>query len=113
MKRSDIATMMAEIADEIGCDFEFHHFKEGQNPSLPFLVFDYPSSDNVMADNSTYTEVENLDIYLCSETVDFESEEIIKEILAKYDLAYESFRQYIKEENMFQTSFNTEVVING
>lgn len=113
MTREEIATMIEEIATEIGCDFAYHHFEEGQNPVLPFLVFDYPSDDNINADNSAYVDTSELNIYLCSDYVDFDSEAIIKRIMSENNLGFTANRDYIKKEYMYQTTFLSEVIING
>lgn len=113
MTRQEIATMIEAMATEIGCEFAYHHFEEGQNPTLPFIVFQYPSSDDVFADDLDYVGKERLNIYLCSEQPNFEAEETIKYILATNRIADVMTRDYIKEEHMFQTLFESEVIING
>lgn len=113
MTRTEIAKMVELMADEIGCDFAYHHFEEGQKPQLPFIAFQYPSTEDVYADNENYVGIENLNIYLCSDNVDFDSENVIKHILAENKITCVMHRDYIEKEHMYQTTFESEVLING
>lgn len=55
MKYSDIVSML----EEAGLPLAYDHFAEGESPDPPFIVFLFPGSDNVFADDTVYYMVAN------------------------------------------------------
>ena len=66
MTYDEIITML----EEAGLPLAYDHFAEGESPDPPFLVFLYPGSNNVFADNNVYFKVSQLNIELYTDAKD-------------------------------------------
>ena len=109
MTRQQVATMIASV----GLPYAYDHFEETENPGHPpFICFLYPDSAGFYADNVNYAPVERLVIELYTDNIDFALEESIQNALNDAELAYSYSREWIEDERMYQTTYNTEVLIN-
>jgi phi13 family phage major tail protein len=52
------------MLEEAGLPLAYDHFAEGESPDPPFLVFLYPGSDNMFADNTVFQRSSQLNIEL-------------------------------------------------
>ena len=55
---------IAELMEEMGLPFAYHHFAEGESPAPPFLLFLSPGENTFSADNQMYFSFKQLDIEL-------------------------------------------------
>jgi hypothetical protein len=53
-----------EMLEEAGLPLAYDHFAEGESPDPPFLVFLFPGSDNVFADDTVFQKIDQLNIEL-------------------------------------------------
>ena len=53
---------IAEVMEEMGLPFAYHHFAEGESPAPPFLLFLSPGENTFSADNQMYFSFKKLDI---------------------------------------------------
>ena len=60
MTYDEIMGMLAEASLPVAYD----HFAEGESPEPPFLVFLFPGSSNMFADDSVYLRVSELHVEL-------------------------------------------------
>lgn len=80
-----------------------YSFAEGENPTIPFLVYqlDY---NNFSADGNVYITDIILRLYLITDKVDFFVENQIEKIL--HDIGYfEKEQEYIEDEKIYQTEY--------
>lgn len=91
----------------------YHSWPIGNVPQLPYIVFTFPSNDDFIADNINYQTVVRLNVELYSDNKDFQSEALVEGVLKAYSLAYAKSEIYLEDENMFETLYETEVIING
>lgn len=111
MRYQDVVTMLTEIEQTLGIPFTYYSYPIGQAPLLPFIVFLYPSSANMTADNTIYQRVDNLTIELYTENKDFALEQSVESILSKY-IVWDKTEDYIDSEHMFMITYETEIYIN-
>ena len=52
---------IAEMMEETGLPFAYHHFAKGESPASPFLIFLSPGENTFSADNSMYFSFKKLD----------------------------------------------------
>ena len=45
---------IAEMLEEMGLPFAYHHYAEGESPAPPFLLFLSPGENTFSADNLAY-----------------------------------------------------------
>lgn len=113
MTRTEIAEMIAGI----GLPYALDHFTKGdgqqQPQGPPFICFFYPESDDFIADNINYARVTALTIELYTDNVDFDLEDAVESALISAGQPFTKIQTYIDSEKMYQTSYNTEVLLHA
>ena len=112
MTYNEVATMI----EGMGYPFAYYQFEpdpDNPPPAPPFVVFYYPSSDDLYADNSNYSHITQLIIELYTDNKDFDAESAVETVLGNAGLPWSKTEQYINSERMYQITYNTEVVINA
>lgn len=107
MTKKEIAAMV----DAIGIPSAYRVFKEPQD--LPYAIFIYEENDDIVADGTNYQEVVNLSLYLYTATKDFDLEAKTEGILNGAGLVFSKMEDYIDTEQMYQITYESEVIING
>ena len=59
-----------EMLEEAGLPLAYDHFAEGESPEPPFLIFLFPGTDNVFADDTVYQKIDELNIELYTDKKD-------------------------------------------
>ena len=105
MKYEDVMAMLTEC----NLPFAYDHFAEGESPDPPFLVFLFPGTDNMFADNQVYYKVNELNIELYTDKKDPVIENQIENVLASHEVAYEKMETWIDSEKMYEVLYQTEI----
>lgn len=113
MTYAEFAQRIEQLANSLDCRYAYHHFPLGKIPKLPWIVFDYPSSRNIFADNENYKERTSFVIDFYCESKDFETEAAIEEALKSFGLSFEKYEDWIDEENFYKISYEGEFIVNG
>ena len=106
---TDIKTMLAET----DLPATYYSWPEKQAPTLPYLVWYLPSSDNFDADDQVYKHIETLHIELYTETKDFATEKVVEDVLAANGMVWERQESYIDTEHMYEVLYIMEVLIDA
>lgn len=106
MKYSDIVSML----EEAGLPLAYDHFAEGESPDPPFIVFLFPGSENVFADDTVYEKVDQLNVELYTDKKDPAQEAKIEAALRRYDLAWEKSEVWIESEKMYEVLYQTQII---
>lgn len=101
---------ISNMIKSMGLPYAYYQFREP--PPLPFVVYYYPDSDNFNADNKSYQRIMSLNIELYTDNKDFDKERIIEDVLSANDIPYRKLETYIQDEHMYQTLYESEVLIN-
>lgn len=109
MRYSDVTTMLTQT----GIPFAYYSFPEKIAPPLPYMVFFYPQSNNIPADDSVYQRVDTLNIELLTKTKNFAVEENIEAVLDAWGMVWEKSEIYLNDEHAFEVLYEMEIVING
>lgn len=92
----------------------YSHFiptPENPMPSPPFICYLDQDSDNFSADDTTYHEVENVDIELYFKRKDLDLEKQIKDLLKENNLPFEKSPSiWIESEGVFQCVFSIQLI---
>lgn len=109
MTFKEVNTMIASF----GMSYTYHEWDCAPEdvPALPWVVFRYPNISDFYADNTNYQRVTALEIELCTENKDFDSEAAIESVLASKGLTYTKEELYIESERMFDVRYELEVLI--
>jgi hypothetical protein len=105
MKYEDVMTMLTES----GLPFAYDHFAEGESPDPPFLIFIFPGTNNVFADNQVYFKVNELNLELYTDKKDPELEEKLEDILTAHEIPWEKSEVWIESEKMYEVLYQTEI----
>lgn len=104
---------IAEMISKFGLPFAYYQFEEGSGQQCPFVVFYYPSRNDVRADDKNYVEIVDLTIELYTDNKDFVREEIVEDVLDEYEMAYDKDETYISSEKMYEVIYTMEVLLNA
>ena len=110
MTYEEIKNLLSSLAGLLNCPFAYYQFEDETSP--PFLVFNFPESDDFFADNVNYQGITALDIYYCSDEKDFAAEMAIEAFLKNNEIAYTKTESHIDTDAMWQILYATEVIIN-
>lgn len=113
MTRQEVANILSNIpcADAV-LPCAYYSWPINEAPALPYLVYYYPNDNDVLADNSNYVKVEHLTMELYSENVDFDLEDTFESVLQANHIVYSKVTVYVTSEQMYQTTYESEVIIN-
>ena len=100
---------IAEMMQEIGLPFAYHHFAEGESPNTPFVLFLSPKENTFGADNLMYISFKNLHIELYTDTKSPETEERVEEILYQHNIYYTKTEAWIESEKLYEVLYELEV----
>lgn len=106
MTYEEVITML----EEAGLPLAYDHFAEGESPDPPFLVFLYPQSDNVFADDTVFQKIDELHIELYTDKKDPETENKIENILSAHSLPYEKSEVWLESEKMYEVLYQTQII---
>ena len=106
MKFKDIKTMIASI----GLPYTYDSFPENIAPNPPYIVFTYPNNNDFAADNTNYVSIDTLNIELYTANKDFTTEASVEAVLNANGFFYQKTETYIRQENLFQIRYVSEVI---
>lgn len=99
------------MIESTGLPNVYHAFPVGAVPDLPYIVYEFPNSDNFSADNSVWQRIELLRIFLCTKNKDHAQEKALETILANNSLFWEKFEDYTESDSMYMIQYDMEVCI--
>ena len=108
MTHTEVATMIASI----GLPYAYYEFPDDTEQEPPFVVFYYPQSDDLYADNQNYVGITQLNIELYTDEKDFDLESTVDSVLTGSGLTYTKMETRIDQERMWQILYQMEVIIN-
>ena len=100
---------IAEMMEEMGLPFAYHHFAEGESPAPPFLIFLSPGENTFSADNSMYFSFKKLDIELYTDVKNPELEKQVEQVLKRHKIYYTKSEVWIESEKLHEVLYETEV----
>ena len=104
-------TEIAEMVEDIGLEWRYSHFSQTPNP--PYVVYYFPAENDVYADGSNYVNKRQLFIELYTKTKDITSEGAVEAKLATAGLTWYKQTDFLSDEELYQTTYEMEVIING
>ncbi|MGN8648316.1 hypothetical protein ACTNEO_19930 [Gracilibacillus sp. HCP3S3_G5_1] len=99
---------LIDLLEATGYPVAFSHFKD--TPSIPYITYTTPDTENFHADNKTYQKVTSVDIELYTDKKDLVAEKAIENLLDEHEIAWESTQRYIESEDLFQKIYEIGVV---
>lgn len=88
-------------------------WKIGEVPALPYIVYTFPNNSDFNADNTNYIEIVGMEVELYTNTKEIETEKAVEAVILAEFGPYGKTSSWISSEDMQQTIYSMEVVING
>ena len=107
MTLQEIATMVASF----NLPWRYSHFS--QTPAPPYVVYYFPAENDVFADNSNFVNKRQLFIELFTTKKDGTTEASIESTLKSKGLTWYKQTDFLSDEELYQTTYEMEVIING
>jgi len=104
-------TEIAQMVASIGLEWRYSHFSQTPNP--PYVVYYFPAENDVYADSSNYVNKRQLYIELFTKTKDITSEGVVESALKNAGLTWYKQTDFLSDEELYQTTYEMEVIING
>jgi hypothetical protein len=98
------------MLEEAGLPLAYDHFAEGESPDPPFLVFLYPGSDNMFADDTVYKKIDELNIELYTDKKTRKQKPRSRTSLISHDLPYEKSEVWIESEKLYEVLYQTQII---
>ena len=108
MTTKEVATMVASI----GLPYAYYQFPNETQREPPFVCFFFTDNNDMMADNTNYTDTRTLAIEFYSSQKDFSQESEIRSILRSKSLPFTQSSDYLADEHLYITIFTTEVILD-
>lgn len=108
-----IATMMTEMSEAIGGEFNYLMFSENSAPNPPYILFYYPQRDDFLADNEAYQIITQLNIELYTSEKDFEKENALEAVLTGYGFVFSKTESWLNDEKLYEILYTMEVCLDG
>lgn len=94
-----------------GCPYAYDHFPNNIAPNPPYIVFNFPESNDFGADNKNYVSIDTINIELYVKPANlFEEQQTVEAILDDYGFFYEKNEAYITKEDLYQISYVSQVI---
>ena len=91
--------------------WRYSHFS--QTPAPPYVVYYFPAENDVFADNSNFVNKRQLFIELFTTKKDGTTEASIESTLKSKGLTWYKQTDFLNDEQLYQTTYEMEVIING
>lgn len=107
MNYEQVLTMLQQT----GLPVTYYQWENGA-PSLPYIVFYYPQSNNMAADDSVYQRIDRLNIELYTKRKSFTDEENLEAVLNDWGMVWNKYESYLTNEEMYEVLYEMEIVVN-
>lgn len=96
-----------------GVPASYFKFPDKDVPEPPFIVFSYPETAPESADNINYCTIVHLTVSLYTANKDVLTEATLEEVFNNYHFVYIKSESYIFTDDMYEVSYEGDVIING
>lgn len=91
--------------------WRYSHFSE--TPAPPYVAYYFPAENDVFADDSNFVNKRQLFIELFTAKKDATTEASIESTLKSKGLTWYKQTDFLNDEQLYQTTYEMEVIING
>jgi len=92
----------------IGLPVAYHHFTTP--PSLPYIVYLFSYSNDLVADNQNYQSINNFQVELYSDKKDLVSEKLIEDKFKVLKMPYSKLETWIDTEKLYQIIYEIQII---
>lgn len=96
---------------DIGIPYAYYQFPEGTEQACPFICFFFSGSNDLLADDTNYQKIRELNVELYTDNKDFAMEQTVESALNAAGLVYSRDETYLDSEHMNMVTYTTEIII--
>ena len=104
---------VSSMIGEFGIDYAYYQFAKGTDQATPFVCFFYSDNNDLLADDSNYQKIENLNIELYTDEKDFTLEAQVEAVLSDHGMVWSRSETYLDDEKMYEVIYEMDVVITA
>lgn len=101
----------AELYQElkkIGLPIAYNHFTNP--PSLPYLIYLFSYSSDLIADNQNYLPISNFQVELYCDKKDLTNEKLVEDKFKELKMPYVKSETYIDTEKLYQIIYEIQLI---
>lgn len=95
----------------IGLPIKYHHFTEPPTP--PYLIYLFAYSNDLMADNINYVNINNFQVELYTNDKDLKSEKLVENKLKELEMPYLKLETWLESEKLYQIIYEIQLIQEG
>lgn len=99
---------LANHLKSIGVEVAYSHFDKPT--PLPYIVYSFTNTNDLIADNINFVEISNIDIELYSDKKDLALERLLQDKLKELELPHRKYEAYIDKERMYQVVYEIQIL---
>lgn len=99
---------LAKALNTLGLPVAYSHFTSKTDP--PFICYLETNSDNLMADDSVYKEIDNIDIELYTAKKDKALEKRMADLLNSMNMPFEKTSAFINDEKIYKITYEVTLI---
>lgn len=99
--------------ESLGLPIAYNSFDTDPNnppPNPPFLIYLFTYSDDFIADNINYKNIDNFQVELYTDKKDLSTEELVEDKLKELELPYYKSETWIESEKVFQILYEVQII---
>lgn len=93
------------LLEQTNLPVTYSHWRKGQEPKLPYLVFIRAGSETTGSDYANELRRDTYDIELYTDTKDPVAEAALEKVLDAAGISYECYEDYIDTEDLYQVVY--------
>lgn len=97
------------LLEQTNLPVTYSHWRKGQEPKLPYLVFIRTDSETTGSDYANELRRDTYDIELYADTKDPVAEAALEKVLDGAGISYECYENYIDTEELYQVVYTIEL----
>lgn len=101
------------MLEQTGLPLAYDHFKEGEAPAPPFLIFLFPRSNNFSADGRVYQKIDELNIELYTDLKQPDVEAQLEAVLTQHEIVYNKSEVWIPDEKLYEVLYTMEIIFTN
>lgn len=103
MTLNEIYKMLVSVVGKTKVAYD--HFEEGKAPSLPFVVYRTPETNNFIADGIVYEQIENVDVELYTAKKDLATEKALQDAFNDNDIPWNKTEDWLADERCYMITY--------
>ena len=98
-----------EMLKELGMEYAYNHFSDGEKPRIPYICFYLDNSNNFSADGEAYFKISSVVLALYTSVKDKRAEDKVEAMLAKHGYFYVKNEFYMEDAEIYEIQYEFDI----